>query len=55
MRKENKRIRKEPDAVKKTIQEYCKEVVKRFKPAALFSTAQGPGELLQAPAILILS
>ncbi len=35
MRKENKRIRKEPDAIKKAIQEYCKEVIKRFKPACI--------------------
>ncbi len=35
LRKENKRIRKEPDALKKAIQEYCKEVIKRFKPACI--------------------
>lgn len=35
MRKENKRIRKEPDAVKIALQEYCKEVIKRFKPACI--------------------
>ncbi len=35
MRKENKRIRKEPDAVKKAIQEYCMEVINRFKPACI--------------------
>ncbi len=35
MRKENKRIRKEPDAVKKALHEYCKEVVKRSKPACI--------------------
>jgi predicted nucleotidyltransferase len=35
MRKENKRIRKEPDAVKKAIQEYCTEVIKKFKPACI--------------------
>ncbi len=35
MRKKNKRIRKEPDAVKKALHEYCMEVVKRFKPACI--------------------
>lgn len=35
MRKENKRIRKEPDAIKKAIQEYCMEIIKRFKPACI--------------------
>ncbi len=35
MRKENKRIRKEPDAVNKALQEYCTEVIKRFKPACI--------------------
>lgn len=35
MRKENKRIRKGPDAVKKVLQEYCTEVIKRFKPACI--------------------
>ncbi len=35
MRKENKRIRKQPDAVKKVFHEYCMEVVKRFKPASI--------------------
>ncbi len=35
MRKQNKRIRKEPDAIKKAIQEYCTEVIKRFKPACI--------------------
>ncbi|HEY9204923.1 MAG TPA: nucleotidyltransferase domain-containing protein [Candidatus Methanoperedens sp.] len=35
IRKKNKRVRKEPDAVKKALQEYCKEVIKRFKPACI--------------------
>ena len=35
MRFENKRIRKEPDAIKKAIQDYCMEVIKRFKPACI--------------------
>lgn len=35
MRKENKRIRTESDAVKKTLQEYCTEVIKKFKPACI--------------------
>jgi len=32
MLNENIRIRKEPDAVKKALQDYCMEVIKRFKP-----------------------
>ena len=32
---ENKTIRKEPDAVKKALQEYCREVIKRFKPTCI--------------------
>ena len=35
MRNENKRIRKESDAVKKAIQDYCKELIKRFKPSCI--------------------
>ncbi len=35
MRKENKRIRKKPDAVNKAIQEYCTEVIRRFKPTCI--------------------
>src|SRR5574341_897165 len=35
MRKENKRIRKKPDAVKKALQEYCTEVIRRFKPVCI--------------------
>ncbi len=35
IRNKNKRVRKESDAVKKAIQEYCMEVIKRFKPACI--------------------
>lgn len=35
MRQKNKRIRKEPDAIKIALQEYCTEVIKRFKPACI--------------------
>ncbi len=35
MRKQYKRIRKKPDAVKKALQEYCTEVIKRFKPTCI--------------------
>src|SRR3990170_8944465 len=35
MGNKNKRIRKEPDAVKKALMEYCMEVVKRFRPACI--------------------
>ncbi len=35
MRNKNKRIRKEPDAIKEALKEYCIEIVKRFKPACI--------------------
>lgn len=35
MRVENKRIYTEPDAIKKSLQEYCTEVEKRFNPICI--------------------
>lgn len=35
MRFENKRIRTEPDAVKETLEEYCREIEMKFKPVCI--------------------
>ncbi len=58
MRKQNKRIRKEPDAIKKAIQEYCTNVIKRFKPACIIlygSRAKGTFTVASDIDIIVIS